>query len=75
MKHEEIEVYLSGYIDGELTEREMQRLDIHVETCVACNTVVEDLRQVIARVCQLRISLSEEEWERMERHIQEAILC
>ena len=48
MKHEEIEVYLSGYVDGELTAQEMQRLGIYVETCLACNTLVEDLRQVIA---------------------------
>ncbi len=75
MKHEEIEVYLSGYLDGELTEREVQLVDNHVETCADCNALVEELRQVIARVCQLRFALSKEEWERMERHIQEGILC
>jgi anti-sigma factor RsiW len=75
MKHEEIEVYLSGYIDGELTEREERHLDSHIETCAACNALVKDLKQVIVRVSHLRIRLSKEEWERMGRHIRDAIMC
>lgn len=44
---------LSAYIDGELDERERQRLEAHLSGCDACRGAVADLRQIVARAAAL----------------------
>ena len=40
------EALLSGYVDRALVQRDEQRVRVHLEQCVVCRAVVEDLRVV-----------------------------
>ena len=44
---------LSEYLDGELTGREREALEAHLEGCAACRGVLEELRGVVARAASL----------------------
>jgi anti-sigma factor RsiW len=46
MKCQDIELLLSAYIDGELTEEEQRDVETHLSTCVACQMVVEEFSQL-----------------------------
>ena len=37
---------LSAYLDGELTQADSQRVEIHLETCGHCRQLVEDLQRI-----------------------------
>ena len=39
---------LSGYLDGELNDVEKRRLELHLEECSACRSVLADLRAIVA---------------------------
>jgi anti-sigma factor RsiW len=40
------EALLSGYVDGELTQSDEQRVRLHIEDCAACRTLVEEVQHV-----------------------------
>jgi len=40
------ESLLSGYVDGELTQSDSQRVRLHLEECPVCRALVEDLQQL-----------------------------
>jgi anti-sigma factor RsiW len=40
------EALLSGYVDGELTQGDEQRVRVHVADCAACRQQVEEMQQV-----------------------------
>ncbi len=40
------EALISGYIDGELTQGDTQRVRLHLESCAHCKQVADDLRQL-----------------------------
>ncbi len=40
------EVLISGYLDGELTQGDEQRVRIHLENCGDCARVADDLRRM-----------------------------
>lgn len=40
------ETLLSGYVDGELTQADEQRVRIHVEDCAACRREMEAMQQL-----------------------------
>ena len=40
------ESLISGYLDGELTQAAEQKVRIHLEDCVQCRTLLEDLRTI-----------------------------
>jgi predicted anti-sigma-YlaC factor YlaD len=40
------ESLISGYLDGELTQAAEQKVRIHIEDCVHCCTLLEDLRSI-----------------------------
>lgn len=40
------ESLISGYLDGELTQAAEQKVRIHLEDCVPCRTLLEDLRSI-----------------------------
>ena len=43
---------LSGYIDGELTQQEQQRVRLHCETCQSCGAQLEELEALRKQVGQ-----------------------
>jgi len=42
--HEHVGELLSGYIDGELTQQDQQRVRLHCENCADCRRGLEELR-------------------------------
>ncbi len=72
MNCHEIEVSLSGYLDKELTQQESQRIELHLQTCSHCRTVLEELREAQRAAQTLELAQpSHEEWKHMESHILE----
>ena len=54
---------LSGYIDGELTQQQAQRVRVHVEACPECREELERLQALRKEVGGSRLSpLSEDIW-------------
>jgi len=41
---------LSGYVDGELTQQDSQRVRLHLEGCDTCRTTLEDLTALRERL-------------------------
>ena len=58
-----VDAMLSGYIDGELTQQDRQRVEVHCAQCAECAGTLEDLRKLRQRVGQSRLSeLGEDIW-------------
>ena len=54
---------LSGYLDGELTQQQQQRVRIHCESCRDCATELQQLEVLRQEVGKSRLSpLSEDIW-------------
>lgn len=54
---------LSGYIDGELTQQQRQRVEVHCDGCEECNRNLRELRALRDRVGQSGLSeLGEDIW-------------
>ena len=54
---------LSGYIDGELTQQERQRVDIHCDNCEQCRREREEIKALRERVGKTRLSeYGEDKW-------------
>ena len=54
---------LSGYIDGELTQQDRQRVEVHCDTCSQCQTTLAELEDLRQRVGKTRLSeLGEDKW-------------
>jgi hypothetical protein len=74
MKCEEIEVYLSGYLDRELTQQDRQPVENHLRTCERCERLLEELREAKKAAQGLDMKQpAEEDWKLMEAHILERI--
>ena len=70
MRCEDIEVSISGYLDGELTQQESQRIEIHLQNCPECSKTFENLEKAQQAAKQLLIEQpSKEEWSAMENQI------
>ncbi|MDH3352656.1 MAG: zf-HC2 domain-containing protein [Gammaproteobacteria bacterium] len=59
---------LSGYIDGELTQQEGQRVELHCDACADCRQELGDLRALRDDVGNARLSeMGEDVWrEKMD---------
>lgn len=58
--------WLSGYIDGELTQQERQRVDVHCDACPQCRQQLDDLRELRQQVGSARLSeLGDDKWREM----------
>ena len=54
---------MSGYIDGELTQQDRQRVEVHCDTCSQCSTTLQELKALRQAVGQARLSeLGEDQW-------------
>ena len=45
-EHDFDEALISGYLDGELTQGDHQRVRLHLEDCPACAAIADDLRDM-----------------------------
>lgn len=54
---------LSGYIDGELTQQQRQRVELHCESCAECRELLEELEALRERMGRARLSrIGEDKW-------------
>ena len=58
---EHINEKLSGYIDLELTQQEMQQISLHLETCKSCQTTYDDIVTLKHKMGQVKLPRIEEE--------------
>lgn len=57
---------LSGYLDGELTQQQRQRVDIHCDTCTECKKNLEELRALRESIGKARLSeIDQDVWREM----------
>ena len=64
------EMLLTGYVDGELTQADSQRVRLHLEECRRCRSLVEDLSAIreAARTTPFRTP-TDEEWSERPRSV------
>lgn len=54
---------LSGYVDGELTQQQRQRVSLHCEGCEECRQILSDLRELREKVGKAGLSeVGEDKW-------------
>ncbi|MBT8038977.1 MAG: zf-HC2 domain-containing protein [Xanthomonadales bacterium] len=54
---------LSGYLDGELTQQDCQRVDLHLADCAECRGLLNELQVLRERLGQSTIGgRNEQEW-------------
>ena len=54
---------LSGLIDGELTQQDRQRVELHCETCAECRSQLSQLRELRERIGKSNLSdVGEDVW-------------
>ena len=54
---------LSGYIDGELTQQDRQRVRVHCERCDECRALLDELTELRARIGNARLSdVDQDRW-------------
>lgn len=60
---QQIDEMLSGYLDGELTQGDRQRVDLHLEACSKCRGVYEELADLRESVGKMSFGeISRQEW-------------
>jgi len=60
---EHVGALVSGYIDGELTQQQRQRVEIHCDRCAACRQELDKLKQLRDEVGRSRLSeYGEDKW-------------
>lgn len=68
MKHEFNEALLSGYLDGELTQGEAQRVRLHLEDCADCRGVIHELRKLREATMNTEFRVPEDtQWDETPR--------
>ena len=61
-----VDELLSGYLDGELTQQERQRVEVHVGGCQHCSARLRELGKLRASIGKLQLNgIAEEEWKQM----------
>ncbi len=67
-KHEFNEALLSGYLDGELTQGDAQRVRLHLEGCAECSSVVDELRSLREATMNTEFQVPEDtQWDETPR--------
>lgn len=47
---------ISGYLDGELTQQESQRVQLHIERCSSCSSELDDIRSLQRKIGAANLS-------------------
>src|SRR5690606_29757889 len=53
MKCDDIEILISGYVDGELTQQESQRIAVHIDICERCQASVRQVASLKEKMAAL----------------------
>ena len=70
MQCDDIEVYLSGYIEQELPQQQDQKVRLHLQECERCQQLLGELRDLKRGTRELRFhEPSRKEWKQMEQKI------
>ena len=57
---------LSGYVDGELTQQQQQRVDVHCASCAECAKDLHELQELRESIGNARLSnKNQDEWREM----------
>jgi len=57
---------MSGYLDGELTQQERQRVEVHNDSCAECKNSLEELRALRESIGKARLSeVGQDVWREM----------
>jgi anti-sigma factor RsiW len=66
--HEFDEALISGYLDGELTQQDAQRVRLHLEDCADCRRIAGDLRTMKEATMTTRFRVPEDtQWDERPR--------
>ena len=67
--HEFDEAMLSGYLDGELTQGDEQRVRLHLEHCAECRSVIDELRKLREATMNADFQVPEDtQWDETPRN-------
>jgi anti-sigma factor RsiW len=62
------ETMISGYLDGELTQADDQRVRIHVEDCAHCNALLDELKAIREAAMSTQfVQPDDEQWNERPR--------
>lgn len=63
---DEMQELLSGYLDGELTQQQSQRVHLHIQNCLSCRAMYDDLKTMKQGIASMeKQTLSEKELQRL----------
>ncbi len=67
---EHIHVLISGYLDGELDEKQKEQVDVHVASCEGCRKEFDEMRLLVKASSQLRLQQPPDEaWDDFENNV------
>ncbi len=67
-QHEFNEELLSGYLDGELTQGDAQRVRLHLEGCAGCRSVIDELHKLREATMDAEFKVPEDtQWDETPR--------
>ena len=62
----QIDEMLSGYLDGELTQGDGQRVQLHLESCAKCRTAYDELAELRGTIGEMSFGkMSHEQWSKI----------
>lgn len=65
--HDFDEAFLSGYLDGELTQGDAQRVRLHLETCAKCSTTANELLRLREATMNTEFQVPDTQWDETPR--------
>jgi len=61
MNCQDIEIQISGYLDGELTQQQAQQVRVHIDSCEHCKKIYQDLKELKSQIGSLEYKDSDVE--------------
>lgn len=61
------EALISGYLDGELTQQDNQRVRLHLEECDTCRQIADELRQLKEATMSTKFEVPDTQWDETPR--------
>ena len=68
------EALLSGYIDGELTQRDQQRVRLHLDDCAVCKTTFDELTSLREATMNSSFQVPDTQWDEAPRGVTSRLL-